>query len=64
MGLYSGGIFIYQKVRIIAFEIWGAYFREGLFLERLIIGILRYFSTFLTKSEQNPGDVVLLSNGG
>ena len=38
MGLYSGGLTI---GRIFASEIWGAYFREGLFLEGLIIGILR-----------------------
>ena len=39
MGLYSGGLII---GRIFAFEIWGAYFQEGLFLEGLIIGILHY----------------------
>ena len=30
MGLYSGGLII---GKIFASEIWGAYFREGLFLE-------------------------------
>ena len=40
MGLYSGGLII---GRIFASEIWGAYFREGLFFGGLIIGILRYF---------------------
>ena len=46
MGLYSGGLII---GRIFVSEIWGAYFREGLFLGGaggagggLIIGILRY----------------------
>ena len=54
MGLYSGGLII---ERIFAFEIWGAYFREGLLLllfflvggggrrgggGGLNIGILRY----------------------
>ena len=39
MGLYSGGPII---GRIFASEIWWAYFREGLFLGGLIIGILRY----------------------
>ena len=41
MGLYSGGLII---GRSFASEIWGAYFREGLFLGEggLIIGILRY----------------------
>ena len=45
MGLYSGGLII---GRIFASEIWGAYFREGLFGGGggggLIIGILRYIS--------------------
>ena len=41
MGLYLGGLIIR---RIVASEIWGAYFQEGLFLGRLIIGILRYSS--------------------
>ena len=41
MGLYSGGLII---GRIFASEIWGAYFREGLFLGGLIIGILRFIS--------------------
>ena len=40
MGLYSGGLIIVG--RTFASEIWGPYFREGLFLEGLIIGILRY----------------------
>ena len=40
MGLYSGGLNIGW---IFSSEIWGAYFREGLFLGGLIIGILRYF---------------------
>ena len=40
MGLYSGGLIIR---RIFASEIWGAYFREGLFLGELIIAILREF---------------------
>ena len=39
--IYSGGLII---GRIFASEIWGAYFREGLFLEGLI-GILRYSAT-------------------
>ena len=39
MGLYSGGLII---GRICASEIWGAYFREGLFLGGLIIRILQY----------------------
>ena len=43
MGLYSGGLII---GRIFASEIWGAYFREGLFSGGggggLIIGILQY----------------------
>ena len=46
MGLYLGGLI----GRIFASEIWGAYFREGLFIfffgggggVGLIIGILRY----------------------
>ena len=33
----------YYRKDIFTSEILGAYFREGLFLERLIIGILRYF---------------------
>ena len=41
MGLYSGGLII---GRIFASEIWGVYFREGLFLGGLIIGILLYIS--------------------
>ena len=40
MCLYSGGRIIGG---LSASEIWGAYFREGLFLEGLIFGILRYF---------------------
>ena len=39
MGLYSGGLVI---GRIFGSDIWGVYFREGLFLGGLIIGILRY----------------------
>ena len=39
MGLYSGGLII---GRIFVSKIWGAYFREGLFLGALIIRILRY----------------------
>ena len=39
MGLYSGGLIIR---RIFTSEIRGAYFREGLFLGGLIIGILWY----------------------
>ena len=39
MGLYLGGLIF---GRIFVSEIWGAYFREGLFLEGLIIAILRY----------------------
>ena len=39
MGLYSGGLII---GRIFASEIWEVYFREGLFLGELIIGILRF----------------------
>ena len=39
MGLYSGGLII---GRIFASGIWGSYFREGLFLGELIIGILQY----------------------
>ena len=39
MGLYSGGLII---GRIFVSEIWGAYFREGLLSEGLIIEILRY----------------------
>ena len=41
MGLYSGGLIIGKKF---ASEIWGAYFREGLFCGGggLIIGVLRY----------------------
>ena len=46
MGLYSGGLII---GRIFASEIWGAYFREGLFLREkgggAIIGILRWLIT-------------------
>ena len=42
MGLYTGGLII---GRILASEIWGAYFREDLFLAGLIIGILRYLLT-------------------
>ena len=48
MGLYSGGLII---GRIFASEIWGAYFREGLFLEGLIIGILRCKDTTRCESE-------------
>ena len=40
MGLYSGGLII---KRIFAPESLGVYFREGLFLEGLIIGIFRYY---------------------
>ena len=48
MALYSGGLIIR---RLFASEIWGAYFREGLFLVGLIIGILRYtfFELFITE---------------
>ena len=49
MGLHSGGLII---GRIFASEIWGAYFREGLFLEGLIIGILRYYSRFMLKKKK------------
>ena len=45
MGLYSGGLII---GRIFASEIWGAYFREGLFLLGGLLsefyGIICYFS--------------------
>ena len=46
MGLYTGGLII---GRIFASEIWGAYFREGLYLGGggLIIGILRYLLILL-----------------
>ena len=47
MGLYSGGLIV---GRISAFEIWGAYFREGLFLGELIMGILRYLSVPIFRS--------------
>ena len=33
--------------RIFAYEIWVAYFREGLFLGELIIGYLRYSTCFI-----------------
>ena len=41
MSLYSGGL---TRIigRLFASEIWGAYFRDGLYLEGLIIGILRH----------------------
>ena len=52
MGLYSGGFII---GRIFAAEIWhpqiwrggGGYFQEGLFLEWLIIRILRSLADFI-----------------
>ena len=47
MGLYLGGLII---GRIFASEIWGAYFREGLFWRGgggLIIGILWYLFKFI-----------------
>ena len=44
MGSYSGGLII---GRIFAFEIWGAYFWDGLFFGELIIGILPYVNCFL-----------------
>ena len=46
MGLCSGGLII---GRIFASEIWGANFREGLLMEGLIIGILRYFYSAINK---------------
>ena len=46
MGLYSGGLIIGGTF---ASEIWRPFLREGLFLEVLIIGILRYY----LKKEQN-----------
>ena len=49
LGLYSGGRNI---GRIFASEIWGAYFREGLFWGGLIIGIFtasRKWQTLLTR---------------
>ena len=51
MGLYLGGHII---GRIYVCEIWGAYFLEGLFLEGVIIGILRYGSQ-LTPNESSKG---------
>ena len=39
MGIYSEGVIIGRKF---ASDIEGAYFREGLFLGELIIGILRH----------------------
>ena len=41
MGLYSRGLIIGMLFEP---EIWRAYFREGLFLGGLIIGILRYLT--------------------
>ena len=49
MGLYSEGLII---GRIFAFEIWGAYFWEGLFFlggGGLIIGILQYVVRIMFK---------------
>ena len=37
--------------RISASEIWGGYFREGLFLEGLIIGISQYKNSQMTYSQ-------------
>ena len=42
MGLFSRGIF--------ASEIWETYFREGVFLEGLIIGILRYIKQIIPRT--------------
>ena len=39
MDLYLGGLFIGG---LFTSEIWGVYFREGLLLEGLTIGILRH----------------------
>ena len=53
MGLYSGGLII---GRIFASKIWGAYFRQGVFLGELIIGIfrtLRYLTLRYASPELN-----------
>ena len=50
MGLYSGGLII---GRIFASETWEAYFREGLFLGGLIIGMLRYLCCICGKTKNN-----------
>ena len=42
MGLYFGELIIRW---LFVNELWGAYFREGLFSEGLIILILRHFCT-------------------
>ena len=47
MGLYSGGLI---NGRIFVSKIWEAYFREGLFLEGLVIGILRYTMFSISRS--------------
>ena len=56
MGLYSGGLII---GRIFASEICGAYFREGLFLGKLIIGNLRY----MNKRNANTNATACIRNG-
>ena len=48
-GLFSGGLIIR---RIFMSEIWGAYFRESLFLGWLIIGILWYWHVLNTQKIQ------------
>ena len=52
MGLYSGGLII---GRIFASDIWRTYFREGLFLEGLIIGILRYVDRVIVYTHSAGG---------
>ena len=55
MGLYTGGLII---GRILASEIWGAYFREGLLMAGLIIGILRCLLT--RNMRMNHKDIVYI----
>ena len=43
MGLYSGGL---NMERIFASGVWGAYFREGVFLVGLIIGSTEILAEF------------------
>ena len=59
MGLYSGGLII---GRIFESEIWGAYFRKGLFFGGLIIGMLRYLimTNYKVRTVEAPTELFLV----
>ena len=50
-----GGLYLERRFNggFFALRLWGAYILRGLYMEVLILGILRYFSFFLIRLELN-----------